>query len=713
MAQQPFSWQRSALLLLTLTFGCGDAGTPAAPDADGSGVTFSAQAGSLRDSGIDRTDTHFAFYLTTTVSTGEESISISSLESDASAETRYYETGYEPDGDLRFNIYRDPSTDPDIPDPPALVRAVENWVYFYDQSGTLTNSDRFDHLMAAAGLPGGDLVDATTEGSLYYGGGGGGIKEPIYIESFPRGGAGPQSRKVSDEVMEIVVRTPEGIQALGMSAGSRTETIRRYRKRIVSETDGHGAVTNGQGHRWLLEEIDQTSWLPGRTGEHQLRTRSRYSYVTHHINAGKDRQRRQRLNERLASDALYASSQPPAESDAPAEDVRLASVDGINLCERGAGSHVQTIESGGAGIVWQHGFCDGAETWLGMRPKIAQTHYVGLSQAYSLNSDAYIRTQVAELASRLAAQPARGNVVVGHSQGGLVARRLGQRHPDLVGTVITIGTPHKGARIASAGPAWVADALTDATGEICFGDLLCPLYAEVFEKVTAGFLTWGAGELIPAAGDDRPGSPFLDSLNSAYEPFRRASIHVSVLKRWSLFRSMGDKDSPRERLLTESPLSGRDYVRNVEMAYRAGWLLQDIARALRWRAYAYGNGWGCHQSGYHAHWEPCYDPYGYKYHWYASSYWMSIASVMEWIGGRITGTLNFMNRTWNDITAGSDRTDGFVQYSSQIYPTTPGASYPGQYPILGGEEAHSGETASVPVMQKLRLALDQAQFPRN
>jgi pimeloyl-ACP methyl ester carboxylesterase len=713
MAQPLSLARRISPLLLLASIGCNDAVTPAAPAMATAGSALPAPQGALRDTEIDRTDTHFAYYVTSSESAGGEPLGSMSLAQDPAYETRYYETGYEADGDLRFNVYRQPSTDPDIPDPPALVRAVENMVYFYDQYGRLIAADWFASLMAAAGLPGGDLVNATTEGSIYYGGGGSGTpREPIYMESFPEGGKGPQTRRISDDLVEVVVVSPGGAQVMTAGAVARTETIRRYRKRTVTETDGTPGARTSQGHRWLLQEIEQTSWLPGRVDERQLRSVSRYSYVAHHINPGKDRQRRQRLEQRLASDASRGNTSPPLGEE---RSTRMASVDGINLCERHDINHVQTLEAGGAGIVWQHGFCDGAGTWRGMRPKIAESHYVGLSQAYSLNSDAYVRSQVADLASRLYAQPTRANVVVAHSQGGLVARRLGQGHPALVGAVITIGTPHHGARIASAGPSAVGEAISEAADDICFGNVMCPMLSEIMDQVFSGFLTWGVGELIPAAGDDRPGSAILDSINSTYEPFRRASIHVSVLKRWSIFRTLGDRDrnSPRERLLTESPLSGRNWAANAEMAYRAGWLLQDIARALRWQAYAYSGGWGCQQSGYYAHWEPCYNSYGYYHHWYLSSYWLSIASVLDWIGTRITRALNYIDRTWNDITAGSDRSDGFVQYGSQIYPNTAGASIPGHYPILGGEESHSGETASVAVMQKLRQALDQAQFPRN
>lgn len=690
------------VLLLLAAIACGDAETPATPgDAR---ATIAARPGALRNPDIDRTDTYFAFYLTTTEESGGMSV-----QSEASSETRYYETGFEPDGDLLLDVYRQPSTDPAIPDPPALIRTIENMVYFYARDGSLMHAGRFDDLMAASGLPGGDLANATTEGSVYYGGGGGAApKEPIYMESFPAGDGMPETRRVSDDVVEVVVRTPGGTRPRA-AGGARTETIRRYRKRAAAE----GGEAASQGHRWLLDEVEQTAWLPGRGGgERQIHTRSRYRYVAYHINPGRDRERRMRLDAQAA--AAPARGAPPASTAAADGQVGAASVDGINYCERGDTHDVRVVEPGGASIVWQHGFCDHAESWRAMRPKVAESHYVGLSQAYSLNSDAHLRTQVADLAGRLYAQSARGTVVVAHSQGGLVARRLGQRYPEVVGSVITIGTPHQGARIATAGPAALSDALFGVLPDVCFGNVLCPLQEALVQSIGSGFLTWGTGQLIPAAGDDRPGSAFIDSVNATWEPFRRASIEVSVPLRWSIFRLLGDKESPRDLLLTESPLKGRTYAKRAQDAYWAGWVLRDVAAALRWRAYDYGRGWGCHQSGYQRDWEPCYNPWGYADHWYMSGYWLTIASATDWVGRQITDWLDAIDREWNFDTAGNEKkSDGFIQFSSQVYPNSPGAFPPLHYAVPNSDESHSGETASVRVMQALRVALTESGYPRN
>ena len=47
------------------------------------------------------------------------------------------------------------------------------------------------------------------------------------------------------------------------------------------------------------------------------------------------------------------------------------------------------------------------------------------------------------LVAELAERHERGVALVGHSRGGLFARVIGQRSPELVSTVVTLGTPHR------------------------------------------------------------------------------------------------------------------------------------------------------------------------------------------------------------------------------------------------------------------------------
>ncbi|HYR06488.1 MAG TPA: alpha/beta hydrolase, partial [Longimicrobium sp.] len=678
--------------------------------------------------GIDPRDTYFAFDVTTTRTTqGDDTPDalFAATESEyTTSESAYLEAGYGTDGLLRFNVYSDGGTDPRLPPPPAVVRTVGNDVILYDEWGTVAAEYFFDGFMEGTGLPGGDLALGSPYGTLYNplgqrSGGGGAGTQPPQITGVDPGQT--KVRQVRDDVLQITTTSggTAGPQAAAVNGPSISAT-RTYRRRAVPTSAAAGeAVPAGAVLHWVLESVEQTASVPGPHGNSTVRTRTTYRYAAAHINRGRDESREKALRESTAPSKAAQSRVAPGRSGAltAVGGVAAATDDGIGLCEKRQYNYTRTVSPGGGAVVYQHGFCSDARTWSAMRERVPETHRVGVEQTYSLNSDAPIESQVDDLTSRLAAMGVPGSVVVAHSQGGLVARRLGQRRPDLVSGVVTIGTPHEGALIASRPASMIASALNDAMSRPCFG-ALCTLQSEVREAVVAGLLTHGVGELIPAAGDDQPGSALILRVNGhsqpQYETFRRASIAMNVHPRWAVFRLLGDAQTDRARLLNQEPLKGRGYVRDAQRLYDAARVLRYMAMALRWRVTDYGWGWGCHQSGYASYWEPCYNPYGYTSHWWQSSYWYFIANVLDLIAGSVIWTMDTVDRLWDDFTTGRvGGTDGFVQLASQHYPRY----VPGAWPVLqfqiNGFEAHSGETASASVLTTLRPALDHAGLLRH
>ncbi|WP_420129789.1 esterase/lipase family protein [Longimicrobium sp.] len=640
-----------------------------------------------------------------------------------SEESAYLEAGYGADGALRFNVYSDGTADPRLPPPPPVVRSVGNDVTIYNEWGGVVEAYDFNDFLEGTGLPGGNLAIGSPYGTLYSplgrrASGGRDLGMPVIMGADPER---TMARNPREDVLEVTTTSGGAVGPLAAGGrGAEIRTTRTYRRRGVP-TSAAGAAANpaaSAAPHWVLESVEQAASVSGTHGNSTVRTHTAYRYVAAHINHGRD----------AAREKAFAASSPPGKRGHEAArtanagvgpqdgEVTTASGDGLNLCAGAEANSTRTVSSGGVGVVYQHGFCSDARTWSAMRERVPETHRVGLEQTYSLNSDAPIESQVDELASRLVTAGVPGNVVVAHSQGGLVARRLGQRRPDLVSGVVTIGTPHEGALIASRPAYAIAGALNDVAGRHCFGNV-CVLASEVGTAVAAGLLTHAIGAAIPAAGDDQPGSALIQRVNGRsepqYETFRRASIAMNIPPRWAIFRLIGDLRTDRSRLLTGQPLTGRSYARDAQRLYDAARVLRYMAMALRWQATDYGYGWGCYQSGYAAYWEPCYNSGGYASRWWQSSYWFFVADALDFIAGSVIWTLDTFDRLWDDWTTGRvGGTDGFVQLASQHYPTY----VPGAWPILrlqvNGFESHTGETASAAVLIQLRPALDHAGLPR-
>jgi pimeloyl-ACP methyl ester carboxylesterase len=413
---------------------------------------------------------------------------------------------------------------------------------------------------------------------------------------------------------------------------------------------------------------------------------------------------------------ISASSPCSANGSGSARGITLATQDGINLCETLQNENtVRYVAGGGAPVVYQHGFCSGAGTWSAMRQRVPESHRVGWEQAYSLNPDAPIESQASDLIGRLISVGVPGSVVVAHSQGGLVARRVGQRRPDLVSGLVTIATPHEGALVAANAPSVIANQLRNAAGEYCFGDWMCDLVAETLLEAAGRYVTHGTGTLIPAAGDDQPGSALIQRVNGRsepqYETFRRVSISMSVPNRWALFRLIGDGKTHRSRLLNNRPLEGRNYVQRADAVYKAGHLMEFMAMTIRWWVASDGFGWGCSQPGYRTYWEPCYNAADYTAHWRTENYWNRVADVLYLIGSIVT------NGSTTSTAPGtrSPRRDGTAPTASCIFlrrdiPTCRAPSY-----RSGTQSAARKHTAEKPRVRRywknFRRCWNQPVYP--
>jgi triacylglycerol lipase len=121
--------------------------------------------------------------------------------------------------------------------------------------------------------------------------------------------------------------------------------------------------------------------------------------------------------------------------------------------------------SPGPAIVLIHGIYHNASGWLIFRHRLKRA---GFANVYAISYSSFmtsfdktlgkVERFVAQTSARLPGKPV---VLIGHSMGGLLARALEQRskNPEAVAAVITLGSPHRGSKLAVLGPGALAQSL--------------------------------------------------------------------------------------------------------------------------------------------------------------------------------------------------------------------------------------------------------------
>lgn len=171
-------------------------------------------------------------------------------------------------------------------------------------------------------------------------------------------------------------------------------------------------------------------------------------------------------------------------------------------------------------------------------------------------------------------------VFVGHSQGGLISRFVyqyaaGYTPGGMLGLplagVVTIGTPHEGAPIATLAPILqraLLASLNDERARDCTGALNMAGECYVVDRLGA----YVEGDLqamaqAPALSELQPGSGFLSALSRGSEVFHRANISSYADPRWVMFRLAGD--SPLVCAPLDPSCNGGGFAAAVEQTYNA------------------------------------------------------------------------------------------------------------------------------------------------
>ncbi|MEM6285988.1 MAG: hypothetical protein AAF845_02400 [Bacteroidota bacterium] len=288
--------------------------------------------------------------------------------------------------------------------------------------------------------------------------------------------------------------------------------------------------------------------------------------------------------------------------------------------------------SGGANVIYAHGINSSGDTWgsatatnrVRGRARCGMEIAAEAAPTYGNGGFDSHTAQEAELDSYVRGLYRDQNILVAHSQGGLISRRVAQNFEaagddDLVRGVVTIGTPHQGAFIAENSPRHGLTVVRDALGRgiVCrFVQGACSYPVQVLNSTLDAVLWYNSGRGSDAIDDLRPGSNAIRAVNGVTETFPRYGIQHYVDKRWSFARVGADA-----LIVNGGPYA----VAVLDVTYWG-------AIGVTVGSVFFGN-WG-----------------------------LAIRA------GRFAYQLKSTDRWYNRITSYGDQSDGVVQGQSQVYP---------------------------------------------
>lgn len=457
------------------------------------------------------------------------------------AEEHHTEAGFTSGGSLVFSDYRldtpgDPYTTP--VDEPRIVRTVGDAGYFYDVNGQPLPTDA-----EYAYTPQQMLADVGLQ-----------VTEGLIVEQLS-----------DDEEM--------GPSAFGVDAGMGAAHVTRKGATITVEVQsGHASADSvksrlkrtykKKGDLYILDEAITEVEMP-RNGRRAVRAtmRMKMRRVQWQRNAAKDNERKGKGRASTPVAEVFPPPIPPPPCEPTDEG-----------CATGGGGGGSSAPDpcaqiiGAPMLIFQHGIKSDGDAWLAggngvvyrdARCKFVTGETVRHSMANSgFNSHA---TQLTELRNDVLGRSATEVVFVGHSQGGVISRRLAQEFHPQSGTivrtvrgVVTIDTPNKGAVGAN-----IMDSPATQAAMIAAAALALP--TDVPRKIgrwlgflgqvgVSGAILWLDVRIAnsQALVDLKVGSASITSMNTTYETFRRFAIRSAPKARWMPFRMVGDLGGARK-----------------------------------------------------------------------------------------------------------------------------------------------------------------------
>ena len=669
------SLPRAALTgaLLAALAACDDAPLTAPADHRPGAIVAPLQ---LNDAGIDPSDTYLVADASTTTSitidygtstwdpaTGRMTTSVTLP---TITEDTHTEAGYGSDGAIRIGTWYAGDTAGGV----ARVQIVGDSVTYYDAGG-VPRSD----------LPGRDLIatlgsfanDVVTDSIILADDISAGSVLPAAVRSPARRPGAVPGAAVAPGVAARVAEGETRIIETDVSDGDlRGRRVRAFRR---------------QAGAWVLAEERVETRAERRGMTMSTAQLTRYRNVAWHNAPARDS-----LRHELAAHAAVAPPHAPPPASTLARPSLLATLGGsagildattLSDVDNGTtgtttgtttgsttGTTTTTTASTSTGtttttgtaplpllnIGYVHGAASGPGVWGRIRPALDPS-FSGVHTAVTLDWRSGLESQARDLFGQLSASGGTGFLLIGHSNGGLVARRTAQLSSgspgSLVGGVVAISSPHAGVPLARVGRQVVSDFLTaqlqsivTRIGGSCWRgqfSWLCDFATDAAGEFVPRIVTYALDDLAPFVRDDQPGSAFLSALNSAPEPFRRYSIETASQGRWKFVRMFGDWIcAPEDRCsgnhlqnMMESVYEVLRYCGSNSIARAKLGAISDKCRDVRW-------------------------------------------------------TLSAIDVQYERWTAPGDESDGLVPLKSQTYPGT----VDGRYTKRNARESHPGELMS-------------------
>lgn len=688
---------------------CTDA--PSAPRDRATGA-ITGTTDVLRDQSIDQSD---SYLLTDAVTTSTTTVSsstpfvdpatgrtVTSITLPTLVDSVHAEAGYDDAGTIRVGEWRSGS---DRGTPAVRTQVVGDSVLEYDASGAVIPDSISPYLRDAVGGTFTDLV--VTDSAILPP-----TKETAPPDTATGPGATPISRvRPPGVVAASLAAIPASVRA---TAEAQVRRPQPDQLEIVRSLDDPAAGVRGtylrafhwDGRAWAIAEERTEREQAAGAITMRLEESTIYTHVRWHEDRARNAARRARRAARGASSgapgrgvgtpgqaattrlatlgrpllpAPIAATRPgPAPRGlGAASAVVLSCNDDCGTTTTGSGPTTgstgttsgTTTTSSGIDIIYAHGaFSDGG-TWSRIGSAVDASLPGGLRFTPYLQWQKAITDQARDLRGIMQSSGGKQFIIVGHSNGALVARRAGQLSAaagdGMVRGVVAIAGGHQGIPLALVARQSVSDLLDgqlrgiiNAIGGSCWRmqfSWVCDRATQEINDLVPRIVNYALDATVPMARDVAPHSAFLDSLNAAPDPFPHYSIEVSSRGAWKFVRMLGDFVCDPEQSCSGDHLqrlAERFYtvLRTCGSSELAKAALPDLAskcRGVRWQ-------------------------------------------------------LSALNQLYEHLVAPGDDSDGLVPLKSQAYPSTDTAH---RMQMLHARTSHVGETRNATVRDDVVKAL--------